>query len=268
MRRHVWWGPAGEWVRRSVAQPPLQQLEQNMNLMHVLCETAAREPAQLATIDARAAAAWTYRELVARISRAAGELQRGGLRQGHTVGLHVPSGADYIVLNYAVWMCGGCVVPIPTELAAVEKQEICRQLAMDYVISQPAAPKFLDRFAAGGGLSIDSRTGLSPVQAPESHPPEFHGVNAAFIRFTSGTTGDFKGVVLSHETIRDRIDAANEVLRLGPRDRVIWVLSMSYHFAVSIVAYLTFGAGIVLPPNHLAEGILGAASSNRGTFLY
>src|SRR5207244_3273993 len=88
------------------------------------------------------------------------------------------------------------------------------------------------------------------------------------IRFTSGTTGSAKGVVLSHETIRDRIDAANEVLDIGPDDRVIWLLSMSYHFAVSIVAYLTFGAGVVLPGNHLAAGILDAAKRHRATLIY
>jgi long-chain acyl-CoA synthetase len=49
---------------------------------------------------------------------------------------------------------------------------------------------------------------------------------------------------------------------------VIWLLSMSYHFAVSIVGYLTFGAGIVLPPNALGPTVLGAAREFGGTFLY
>ena len=239
-----------------------------MNLMHLLRETARRAPAQIALVDLRAGASWTYGELVDRIDRVAGQLERGGVRDGSTVGLHVPSGADYIVLNYAVWKCGGCVVPVPTELAQSEKQEICRQIALDFVISQPPAPRFVMPFAARGGRVLDMKIGLVPIEPLRTHPREFQAVNAAFIRFTSGTTGDFKGVVLSHETIRDRIDAANEVLRVNPSDRVIWVLSMSYHFAVSIVAYLTFGAGIVLPPNHLAAGMLEAAGQHRGTFLY
>jgi long-subunit acyl-CoA synthetase (AMP-forming) len=43
-------------------------------------------------------------------------------------------------------------------------------------------------------------------------PPTLAKLNPAFIRFTSGTTGDAKGVVLSHETIFERIQAANQGL--------------------------------------------------------
>src|SRR5262249_46182577 len=94
------------------------------------------------------------------------------------------------------------------------------------------------------------------------------GVDAAFLRFTSGTTGAAKGVVLSHDTIRERIAAANEVLRVGPEDRVIWLLSMSYHFAVSIVGYLSVGAAVVLLPNHFARAIVEAAERHRATVIY
>lgn len=99
-------------------------------------------------------------------------------------------------------------------------------------------------------------------------PPQLDGINPAFIRFTSGTTGTAKGVVLSHESIHARIHAANERLQLGPRDRVLWLLSLDYHFAVSICAYLTFGAGIVLPRNAFGESLLAAANEQRATLIY
>src|SRR5262249_606126 len=82
------------------------------------------------------------------------------------------------------------------------------------------------------------------------------------------TTATAKGVVLSHETILERVGAANEALHLGPGDRVVWVLSMAYHFAVSIVAYLHFGAAIVLLPNHFAGAILEGARRHQGPVLY
>src|SRR5207302_243155 len=77
-----------------------------------------------------------------------------------------------------------------------------------------------------------------------------------------------KGVVLSHETIYDRICAANEALRLGPGDRVVWLLSMAYHFTVSIVGYLTCGAAVVLPADHFAAATLGAARRHGATMIY
>jgi long-chain acyl-CoA synthetase len=75
-------------------------------------------------------------------------------------------------------------------------------------------------------------------------------------------------VVLSHETIFDRINAANQVLKIGPEDRVIWLLSMAHHFAVSIVAYLSFGAAIVLCRNHFAATIIKATAEHQGTLIY
>src|SRR5262249_36486471 len=99
-------------------------------------------------------------------------------------------------------------------------------------------------------------------------PPGFASIPSAFVRFTSGTTAAAKGVVLSHETIHERISAANEVLQLGPHDRVVWLLSMAYHFAVSIVAYLSFGAGIILLPHHFAQAILTAGRRHKGTMIY
>jgi long-chain acyl-CoA synthetase len=106
------------------------------------------------------------------------------------------------------------------------------------------------------------------VNSPLDHPPEFAAVDAAFIRFTSGTTSTAKGVVLSHKTVYERIHAANEALAIGEDDTIVWLLSMSYHFTVSIVAYLTFGASILLCSNHFGETIVEEAAAHSGTLIY
>ena len=58
------------------------------------------------------------------------------------------------------------------------------------------------------------------------------------------------------------------MLRIGPQDRVLWLLPMAYHFAVSIVAYLTFGATIVLPANHFAAAVVAACRRHGATLIY
>src|SRR5262249_42068709 len=151
------------------------------------------------------------------------------------------------------------VVPIPTELAAPEKEEVLRTISLPWALSPPRSARFLEPFAAGSASALAGDLSLHPLNPQREHPPAFLDVDAPFIRVPSGTAGAAKGVVLSHQTIRERIEAANEVLQIGPGDRVTWLLSMSYHFAVSIVAYLSFGAGIVLPANHLAAGIATAS---------
>src|SRR5262249_11819852 len=117
-------------------------------------------------------------------------------------------------------------------------------------------------------LALADGLALYPVRRRCAVPAGFSSLNAAFVRFTSGTTATAKGVVLSHQTIRDRVNAANEVLHISAEDRVVWLLSMAYHFAVTIVGYLSNGASIIVPANNFADAILSAARNHRGTFVY
>jgi long-chain acyl-CoA synthetase len=239
-----------------------------MNLHDVFLQTARRQPSHPAILGPGPSDARSYAQLAETIRVAAERLASAGVRERHCVGVHCPSGADYIILNYAVWKCGGCVVPIPVELAAAEKQTICREIALDYVISHEKTMSFVAPFHPGTTADVLPGMVTVPIKSPLDHPPGFSTINSAFLRFTSGTTGAAKGVVLSHETIHERIRAANEVLQIGPADRVIWLLSMSYHFAVSIVSYLSHGAAVVLLPNHFAQAILQAADRHRATLIY
>src|SRR4030095_4602167 len=101
-----------------------------------------------------------------------------------------------------------------------------------------------------------------------SMPIASHVSNAALIRFTSGTTGTSKGVILSHETILARITAANSALQLSNDDVVLWVLSMAYHFVVSIILYLHYGASIVVCNDFLASAVLEKVNQPKATLLY
>src|ERR1700722_5238214 len=106
-----------------------------MNLYDVFAETVRRQPAHLAIVGSRDNVSMTYSELDGVIGQAAAVLQRAGVGKGNCVGLNCSSGAEYIILTYAVWKCGGCVVPIPTELTATEKREICREISLGNLLS-------------------------------------------------------------------------------------------------------------------------------------
>ena len=93
-------------------------------------------------------------------------------------------------------------------------------------------------------------------------------LHPAFIRFSSGTTGKSKGIVISHERLLERVTAANRGLKITPEDRVVWILPMAHHFAVSIMLYLLHGAATIIVNSHLAEDVLSAARRHRGTVLY
>jgi long-chain acyl-CoA synthetase len=100
-------------------------------------------------------------------------------------------------------------------------------------------------------------------------PSDCAAMNPAFIRFSSGTTGDSKGVLLSHESILARTAAADRGLRMRPGDVVIWVLSMTFHFVVTILLFLRRGATIVLCSHaSFPESFTEALARHRATLLY
>ncbi|MEI6377886.1 MAG: class I adenylate-forming enzyme family protein, partial [bacterium] len=185
----------------------------------------------------------------------------GRLREEHRVtpsariGLQCADGLNYIALALGVLRVGACFVPIAPELSKSEAETLASTLCLSgLLVGEKAA-----------GLFSYSSTDL-PLLPPWQDA--FISMNPALIRFSSGTTGASKGILLSHETLRDRIIAANEGLCIGPDDRVLWVLSMAHHFAVSIMLYLWNGASIVFPDSHHAADILAAAAAHGATVFY
>ncbi|MFC7338605.1 class I adenylate-forming enzyme family protein [Haloferula chungangensis] len=183
--------------------------------------------------------------------------QHNTLDRHPRIGLHCPNGLDYIILSLGILLADACLVPLAEELTQDERDEITQTTALDFIVK--GAPHH-------SMINWEIETVESPaVQFPES---EFQSLNPAFIRFSSGTTGTSKGVVLSHETLLARITAANEGLQLGPQDRVLWMLPMAHHFAVSIVLYLHVGALTILEHSPLREDILATAEKHQATVIY
>ncbi len=155
------------------------------------------------------------------------------------------------MLALAIVRSGKCLVPLASELAAPERARIIRETGVGAIVD-----------AAGTVREVPVRTDGSFDES------ELAAVNPAFIRFSSGTTGTSKGVVISHESLLARITAANRGLRITPADRIVWILPMAHHFAVSIMLYLGAGATTLIVNSHLAEDVLTAGTRHGGTVLY
>lgn len=196
----------------------------------------------------------TYGGLLARADALAHWLaEQTGFPGSHArIGLDAPGGVDYIALALGVLAAGACLVPVAGELTAAEREDLARQTHLHGMLSwKNGAPVY---------------TPLDP--APFAHEEEFRALFPAFIRFSSGTTGASKGVIISHAALSDRVTAANAGLRIGPDDKILWLLPMAHHFAVSIILYLCHGATTVLCADHLAAGVLAAAETASATVVY
>lgn len=211
----------------------------------------------------------TFGELETMTGRAAAILGSDGAQR---MGLHCPNGISHIVWSLAVLKCGGVLVPVAPELSTFERDAQIAATGLDAILCADGR-KWHNEAPTSRALEVE---GLGPAAilsglcsgAPEFDEQALASINPALIRFSSGTSGARKGIVLSHQTLYERVRASNSHLGFAPGDRVIWILPMAHHFAVSIILYLMHGVTTVLEDSHLGADVYAALERHRGTALY
>ncbi|RJQ13938.1 MAG: long-chain fatty acid--CoA ligase [Nitrospiraceae bacterium] len=210
----------------------------------------------------------TYRQLILSSEAVASSLKEKGVSPFHRVGLLCSDSIDYITVSLAVLSLSAVIVPVATEHTETEVNNILDSIMVDFLVFEKDAYDCND-------ACIMQSTGISGREfyfkdrenkrRPDS---EYYKLNPAFIRFSSGTTGESKGVVLSHESIIERTDAADKGLNITHNDTVLWVLSMSFHFVVTILLFLRRAATIVLCSSPFPEALIEGITKHKGTFIY
>lgn len=183
----------------------------------------------------------TYRELRDEVRRMAGRLAGMGVEKGDAVALCLPRSIDLVTAMYAAWTAGACYVPVDPELPDSRKEYILEHARAKAVV---AKREFLPPGARTPALFLDSgREDPPPGPLPEDVSPD----DPAYILYTSGTTGEPKGVVVQHRALDAFLKAATPRLGLGPGDRVLQFASASFDAAAEeIHGALTTGAALIL----------------------
>ena len=223
--------------------------------------------------------------LLDRAARLAAGLAGLGLAPAETVMLMLPTGEDYFASFMGVLLAGCIPVPVyPPARAAQIEEHLRRQAKIGgncrarVVITDPGAKRFaplltsliptLSHVATAGELAANELT------AHAAGTPLRYRAGAgdtAFIQYTSGSTGDPKGVVLTHANLLANIRAMGRVLEAKPDDVFVSWLPL-YHDMGLIGAWLgslVHGIPLVLmsPLTFLArpQRWLSAISDHGGT---
>ena len=240
-----------------------------MNLVQLVHASARTRSHRPAVTDVRSGHSLTYGDLDREVERVAEFLIREGVGPGQRIGLLAPNATAYLPAAFGLLATGACLVPIAGGLTQAEIAKIASEVQVNGCLAWPDADPLTaarDRRTLAGG-ECDGFTFEWLARAVEG-PGALGRLNPAFIRFTSGTTADRKGVVLSHEATAARVEASDRVLRFTDEDRILWVLPLAYHFAVTIVAYVRAGAHILLCPDTFPATIVDAIRRLRASVFY
>jgi long-chain acyl-CoA synthetase len=205
----------------------------------------------------------TYAELRADTEAVAAYLRAHGVQQGARIALLVKNSPEYIASFYASIAAGGVVVPLNTATKSRDLVNWIQHSEASWLIAEaknPELPILLERLAPSvkriliGDAKASTRadaipwqqivTGGVPATARlvSNDPAEL-----ACIVYTSGTTGDPKGVMLSHANLVANTLSIISYLHLTEADRVVNVLPFFYSYGNSILhTHLAVGGCLVL----------------------
>ena len=218
--------------------------------------------------------ALTYAELDAVTNQLARALRGSGVQRGDRVGIYVHKSLASVISIFGILKAGAIYVPLDPNspakrlayimrnceikvlLSAAEQLEKITQIASDStplhcVIligdqTNTETPLESDiRLVSWANVLAESNASLSPIATTET--------DLAYILYTSGSTGDPKGVMISHRTIFTFINWCHHTFAVDENDRV--TSHAPIHFDLStfdIFVTIKAGGTVVLVPEKLS----------------
>jgi 1-acyl-sn-glycerol-3-phosphate acyltransferase len=249
---------AGPALRRTAlempsgpALPSVPAASEARTLIEVLEWHAARHPDRMhLTVlqdEATVLGSLTYAELAARARAVARGLIARDVTPGDRVALMLPTSIDYFITFFGILYAGAVPVPIypPMRLSQIEDHlrrqiGILRNAGACLLITMPEGLRLagLLRAQVESLNAIESVTNLVDAStAPVNLPQPNNSDSVALIQYTSGSTGDPKGVVLSHSNLLANIRAMGGVMDASSADVFVSWLPL-YHDMGLIGAWL------------------------------
>ena len=145
----------------------------------------------------------TFAELAETVETAAAALERCGIRQGHRVVLVGYNSIDWVVSYLGVLRAGGVIVPANNRISAIQMRDQCELLDARFVLHDGDHLELVGLTASPGRNLIDIATlvGLPPDRLSVDRASWPSREHIALVSFTSGTTGQPKGAMLTHEAL-------------------------------------------------------------------
>jgi long-chain acyl-CoA synthetase len=190
---------------------------------------------------------WRYRDLAWIVPRAARVLREAGVGEGDRVILWAVNRPEWGIAFFSIAHLGAVSVPLDVRHTVEFGRKIVGQTDAKLVI----ASRQTEASARELGLPIAFVESLPDAarRAQPVDPAEVKGDTLAEIVFTSGTTGEPKGAMLSHGNLMASATTMTKVLSFGAKDRLLSVLPLShlYEQVLGFMAPLTVGASVVYP---------------------
>ncbi len=209
-----------------------------------LAANAALRPQAPAVIDPDREL--TFAALHAEVLATAAGLAAAGLSSGDRVGVHLPNCWEYVVLELAIPLAGGVVLPLPPSLAAHELTWALGAAGAARLIVPAGMP--LPAELPPGCTALAAPTVCRPGPVPPGAPvgPAADPDRVVEIAMTSGTTGLPKLASLTARLKQATFEGFVARLGIGPGDRVLVISPVTHGLGGMCLFGLRVGAALLL----------------------
>ena len=188
----------------------------------------------------------THGELHRHAARLGRCLRRAGAAVNTLVGVCMDKGWEQVVAIHGVLHSGAAYLPIDPSLPQQRRSQLVRLAGVRTIVTQA---HLRDRLAWPDGVHLmvldddevlkESDAPLEVLQAPG---------DLAYVLFTSGSTGEPKGVMIEHRSAANTLQDINRRFKAGPSDRVLALSAAHFDLSVyDLFGVLAEGGAIVVP---------------------
>jgi amino acid adenylation domain-containing protein len=197
----------------------------------------------------------TFAELRDDALRFARVLQDAGLEHGDRVALYLDNTVDCAAAIFGVLLAGGAFTFVNPQTKAAKLAYILNDSGSRFLVAEShsaqiaaaavaEAPELARTFTVGqDGSFREALASASPDPAPAGTEPS----ELATLVYTSGTTGEPKGVMHSHAGLVFATESIADYLHLGPDDRILSILPIAFTYGLSqLLLTARLGATLLL----------------------
>ncbi|MFJ7932803.1 fatty acid--CoA ligase family protein [Sporosarcina sp. NPDC096371] len=264
-----------------------------MNLVSRVYETAMTQPDKIAYHFMGQET--SYAEFDESVSKFASALQSLGIEQGDNVAFLLGNTPHFLISLYATMRIGATAVPInpiytPDEISYIlHNSDAKAVIALDlllpfveqaagafptvqhYVICEtvPETPVKMAALPEAVKMKVHSFAQLMSGGKPRVKPVAMDESETAVILYTSGTTGQPKGAMLTHGNLYSNARDVADYLGYSESDRIVATLPVFHVFALTVVvnAPLVKGATILLVPRFSPADVFQIVKERQATIF-
>src|SRR5712671_1939702 len=255
-------------------------------LPHSFVHTARRHPFRFAMADGQTPRL-NFFAVLARSLFLARRLRKHWQGQ-RMVGIFLPPSIPGALVNLAAMLMGKVPVNLNYTVSKETLASCAKQCELKTIVSAraflervhvelPVEPVLLEDLAKSPKLRERVAAAMMALLVPARLLMRFAGAeriptldDLATIIFSSGSTGEPKGVMLTHYNVASNVEQLDQVFLLQPEDRIMGILPFfhSFGFTATLCLPAAVGVGVVFHPNPLDSRVIGALINKYSvTFL-